>query len=303
MLRLRRPLAAAIAILATTGCAATSTSAPSTTAGAATSPAASSVPAAVSGAATARAASSVPATTATTAASVPVPVASTPALTPSPTRSSTPNRPSRSTSSAVADPSAGSVGLIDVRTVVPDAIIDMRYATSDNFTGVRLYPADARCLVHSSLAPGLRVAAGRLRAQGLVLVFWDCYRPHAVQVKMYQVVSNPDWVAKPGPYSRSHETGRSVDITVARAATTGACASAQQTQGHCRLDMGTGFDDFTARAHAFATTGVTPAQQADRTVLRSAMTAGGLTVYTGEWWHFDGPGATVHYPIVNVPVD
>lgn len=183
---------------------------------------------------------------------------------------------------------ARAVGLVDVRSVVPDAVIDLRYATANNFVGVPLYPASARCLVHESLTPGLATAAAALRADGLNLVFWDCYRPHSVQVRMFQAVPDPAWVAQPGPYSRSHETGRSVDVTLAR-------------DGRL-LDMGTDFDDFTPRATAFATDGVTAAQQANRARLREAMAAGGLTVYAGEWWHFDGPGAGVQRPIVDVPV-
>jgi D-alanyl-D-alanine dipeptidase len=183
------------------------------------------------------------------------------------------------------------VGFIDVRTVVPDAVLDLRYATANNFTGTQLYPSDARCLVHQSMASGLKTAADELRRQGYLLVFWDCYRPHDVQVRMYQVVSNPDWVAKPGPYSRSHESGRSVDVSLMS-------GSSRQP-----VDMGTTFDDFTDRAHAYATSGVTAAQQHNRGVLRTAMSAGGLSVYTGEWWHFDGAGASVQRPIINVPVD
>lgn len=97
-------------------------------------------------------------------------------------------------------PAAAADGLIDVRTVVADAVIDLRYATPDNFTGVQLYPADARCLVHESMAPGLATAAATLRAGGERLVFWDCYRPHAVQVRMFEVVPDPPgW---PGPGRR-----------------------------------------------------------------------------------------------------
>lgn len=198
---------------------------------------------------------------------------------------------------------ARAVGFVDVRTIVPDAIIDMRYATAHNFTGVQLYPAGAKCLVHESMAAGLRTAAARLRGEGYLIVFWDCYRPHSVQVRMYQVVPNPNWVALPGPYSRSHETGRSVDVTLAVRATTASCPSAQRDHGHCLLDMGTGFDDFTPRAYAFTTAGITPRQVANRALLRNAMQSDGLTVYSGEWWHFDGPGAFVHRPIVDVPVD
>ncbi|HRD11839.1 MAG TPA: M15 family metallopeptidase, partial [Mycobacterium sp.] len=43
--------------------------------------------------------------------------------------------------------------------------------------------------------------------------------------------------------------------------------------------------------------------QANRARLRTAMAAGGLAVYSGEWWHFDGPGAGVQRPIIDVPVD
>ena len=184
---------------------------------------------------------------------------------------------------------ARAAGFVDVRSVVPDAIVDLRYATANNFVGVQLYPADARCLVHESLAPGLATAAAALRAQGSTLVFWDCYRPHEVQVRMFAAVPDPAWVAKPGPYSRSHETGRSVDVTLA--------------EGGRLVDMGTGFDDFSPRATAYATEGVSARAQANRARLRNAMAAGGLTVYSGEWWHFDGPGAGVERPILDVPVN
>lgn len=181
---------------------------------------------------------------------------------------------------------AAEAGLVDVRTVVPDAVIDLRYATSDNFVGQRLYPPGAPCLVHESMAPGLAAAAAALRPQ--TLVFWDCYRPHEVQVKMFEVVSNPNWVARPSAYARSHEAGRSVDVTIA--------------DGGSLVDMGTGFDDFSPRSLAYATDGISPAAQANRARLREAMGAGGLSVYRGEWWHFDGPGAADPRPYLDVPL-
>lgn len=190
---------------------------------------------------------------------------------------------------------------VDVRSVVPDAIIDLRYATTNNFTKTQLYPADARCLVHQSMAPGLVAAANALRPQGHVLVFWDCYRPHDVQVKMFQIVPNPAWVARPGPYATSHEAGRSVDITFAGGRPQ--CPVQQLVTGICLADMGTDFDDFTSRATAFATQEVSVEAQANRKRLRDAMNYGGLTVYSGEWWHFDGPGAAVQRPILNVPLE
>ncbi|MGV0852199.1 M15 family metallopeptidase [Mycolicibacterium phlei] len=191
---------------------------------------------------------------------------------------------------AAPQPSAAAeTELVDVRTVVPDAIIDLRYATTNNFVGEAMYPPDARCLVAASMAPRLAAAAEVLRRTGDTLVFWDCYRPHDVQVRMYEVVSEPGWVAKPGPYAKSHEAGLSVDVTLAR-------------DGEL-VDMGTDFDEFVPRAHAYATEGISAGVQANRARLREAMAAGGLTVYRGEWWHFDAPGAYEPHPILDAPVN
>lgn len=184
---------------------------------------------------------------------------------------------------------AAEAGLIDVRTVVPDAIIDLRYATANNFLGAPVYPPDARCLVHESMGPGLAAAAAALRPKGLTLVFWDCYRPHDVQVQMFEAVPNPAWVARPTEFARSHEAGRSVDVTMAA--------------GGALVDMGTDFDSFTSLAEAYATNGVSSAQQANRAVLRNAMAKGGIAAYSGEWWHFDGPGAGQPRAILDVPVN
>jgi D-alanyl-D-alanine dipeptidase len=106
---------------------------------------------------------------------------------------------------------------------------------------------------------------------------------------MYEAVSDPGWVSRPGPYARSHEAGLSVDVTLAR--------------DGALVDMGTGFDEFTPRANAYATEGVSDAAQANRARLREAMAAGGLTVYKGEWWHFDAPGAYSNHPILDAPVN
>jgi zinc D-Ala-D-Ala dipeptidase len=196
---------------------------------------------------------------------------------------------------------ARAVGFVDVRTVVPDAVIDLRYATTNNFTGTQLYPSDARCLVHQSMAQGLATAASALRPQGHLLVFWDCYRPHDVQVRMFNVVPNPAWVARPGQFAHSHESGRSVDVTFT--AVQPQCPPERHAGGLCLADMGTDFDDFTPRATAFATQGVSAEAQANRASLRDAMKYGGLSPYSGVWWHFAGPGAGVDRPILSVPVD
>ena len=49
--------------------------------------------------------------------------------------------------------------------------------------------------------------------------------------------------------------------------------------------------------------GVSAQAQANRGTLRDAMAAGGLTVYSGEWWRTSTAlGAGVDRPILDVPV-
>ena len=98
---------------------------------------------------------------------------------------------------APVSPQAQAAGLIDVRTVVPDAIVDPALRDPEQLRRRRAVPARCRCLVHESLAPGLAIAASELRAKGLTLVFWDCYRPHEVQVRMFEEV--PTRAGSPGP--------------------------------------------------------------------------------------------------------
>src|SRR5581483_10022147 len=132
-------------------------------------------------------------------------------------------------------------------------------------------------------------AADAVRPSGQMLVFWDCYRPHDAQVRLFQVVPNPAWVARPGPYARSHEAARSVDLTVA--GQPDRCPPEHRLAGRCLLDMGTDFDDFTDRATAFATAGVSAAAQENRAHLRQEMSAGGLTFCAATLLRFFGLAA------------
>ncbi|HSN91275.1 MAG TPA: M15 family metallopeptidase, partial [Anaeromyxobacteraceae bacterium] len=74
--------------------------------------------------------------------------------------------------------------LVDAARLVPDAVLDVRYATADNFLGRRLYP-EARCLLLRPVAERLARAAARLQREGLRLRVYDCYRPLSVQRQMW----------------------------------------------------------------------------------------------------------------------
>jgi len=177
--------------------------------------------------------------------------------------------------------------LVDVSRVVPDAILDLRYATADNFLGRSVYPS-ARCLLLRPAARRLARAAAALRARGYRLRLWDCYRPLSVQREMWRIRPDLGYVADPRRGS-NHNRGAAVDVTLAGA-------------GGAEVEMPTPFDTFDARAHADATKGVSPAARRNRAVLRRAMEGAGFLVHPHEWWHFATRDART-LPVLDVPLD
>jgi D-alanyl-D-alanine dipeptidase len=62
--------------------------------------------------------------------------------------------------------------LIEVVTRIPDAVVDLRYATPDNFMGKAVYPPFARCLLLEKSLKQLEAARGA-RMDGATLVLVD----------------------------------------------------------------------------------------------------------------------------------
>ena len=168
--------------------------------------------------------------------------------------------------------------LVDVSRLLPDAIVDLRYATADNVLGRPVYPADARCLLLAPVADRLARAAARLRADGLRLRLWDCYRPVSVQRELWRHTPQRGLVADPARGGSNHNRGAAVDVAVA--AVNGAAVA-----------LPSGFDEFGARARSGATAGVSDEARRNRDRLRAAMVAEGFRPVRMEWWHFDAPEA------------
>lgn len=167
--------------------------------------------------------------------------------------------------------------LVDVAGVVPDAVLDLRYATSDNLVRRAVYPAGARCLLLAPVAARLARVAARLRGEGLRLRLWDCYRPLAVQRELWRAVPRRGLVADPARGSH-HNRGAAVDVALA--ALDGG-----------EVPLPTGFDDVGPRARLAAVDGVSPEARRNRDRLRRAMEAEGFRPIRMEWWHFDAPEA------------
>jgi zinc D-Ala-D-Ala dipeptidase len=178
-------------------------------------------------------------------------------------------------------------GLVDAGARLPDAVLDIRYATADNLIGRPLYPV-ARCLLRPEVAGRLARAAAALRRQGFRLVLFDCYRPLSVQRELWKAMPERGFVADPATGSH-HNRAAAVDLSLA------------DLQG-TPVEMPTGYDAFEPRARAWATKGVTPTARRHRDTLRNAMTAAGFAVNPMEWWHFDAPGAAAQ-PLLDLPLD
>jgi D-alanyl-D-alanine dipeptidase len=170
-----------------------------------------------------------------------------------------------------------------VTRVMPNSKISVesQYATNQIFcTGSKclikepLYGKN-RCYVHPKLAGLVQNAAIKLdrKRPGHKLVLLDCYRPVYVQQRIADLVKDPMWVAQPSPPRfGGHNGGIAIDVTMRD-------ASGQ------RIDMGSGYDEFTARSN-YAASGLTAEQKAARKDLRDVMIETGLKPYDGEWWHF-----------------
>jgi D-alanyl-D-alanine dipeptidase len=188
-----------------------------------------------------------------------------------------------------------SVGMVDIRALVPDIDTDIRYAGSDNFTGVRVDGYDAaKCYLLRPAAESLAALERELRPQGLRLRIFDCYRPARAVRQFVRWAADPrDQRTKAEYYpalekatlvpgyiaDRSgHSKGATIDLTLLR------CEG--PTGERCEaLDMGTPFDFFDPRANTDHPH-ISDAQRRHRAQLVDAMSRHGFDNYPMEWWHF-----------------
>jgi zinc D-Ala-D-Ala dipeptidase len=161
-------------------------------------------------------------------------------------------------------------GFVDVVQLDPSIRLDIRYATTDNFTKAKIYDCPA-CLLRVEAAQALVKAHKALQKKGLGLKMFDCYRPRPYQQRLWDKVPNPDYVTPPAKGSM-HSRGAAVDLTIVD-------ASGKE------LDMGTPYDFFGVEAHTDYKKH-TSKIQANRDLLRETLDAVGFKGIRTEWWHF-----------------
>jgi D-alanyl-D-alanine dipeptidase len=172
--------------------------------------------------------------------------------------------------------------LVNLKEVNPHIIIDLKYATTDNFLKQKVYD-DLNCYVLKPLAQKLDKAQKLLEQDGLGLKVFDGYRPLAVQRKMWAIVPDSRFVADPNKGGSIHNRGAAVDLTLVDA------------EG-VELEMPTPFDSFAGRAYQFSKE-PTAQERANRMLLRHVMQEAGLNYIQTEWWHYQLPDGN-KYPII-----
>jgi len=160
---------------------------------------------------------------------------------------------------------------VELKNVNSNIVLDIRYATDNNFLHKPLYSAP-RCFVLQPVAIKLDSIQKELEKQGLGLKVYDGYRPLSVQKMMWEILPDDSYVANP-KYGSRHNRGAAVDVSLVDSTGT-------------ELEMPTEFDDFSEKAsHHY--TDLTEQAVKNRELLKHIMEKYGFVSLDSEWWHYD----------------
>jgi len=162
--------------------------------------------------------------------------------------------------------------LVNLEKFIPGIVLDIRYATTNNFTGEKIYNL-SRAYARKPVAEALKKAQAEFVKLGVGIKIFDAYRPYKATVKFYEVYRDTTYVASPYRGSR-HNRGCAIDMTIVDLKT------------GKEIQMPTEFDSF--KKEAWPTTPVKdPVIKKNRDLIISVMERNGFKVNASEWWHFD----------------
>lgn len=176
-----------------------------------------------------------------------------------------------------------------IYSVIDDAAYDIRYYSSNNFTGNKIngYKAPIAYMTKESLQ-ALSIAADDLRKQGYRLLIWDSYRPQKAVDNFVAWINNPKDEGDKSFYPKlkksnliegnyiaeksGHTRGSTVDLTLIK-------------KDGSFVDMGGTFDLFSDISHPDYKK-LTKEQKHNRKILHDAMIKAGFKGIDSEWWHY-----------------
>ena len=174
---------------------------------------------------------------------------------------------------------------VRIKDFVPGAILDIKYATTQNVFYEKLYDKP-RAYTRLAVAKALAAVQQDLKPQGLGLKIYDAYRPYSVTCRMWDKIPDSIYMGKPWKGSK-HNRGIALDLTLIDLKT------------RKELPMPTPFDALVYASHPDFM-GLPDSVKRNRQILISTMARYGFSVSAREWWHFDyTPG--VDYEILDIP--
>ncbi len=177
--------------------------------------------------------------------------------------------------------------MIELKSMIPRLVYDLRYATTNNFMHRLMYPAGTnQTFLRLPAAKALLQVQSELALQGKGLKIFDAYRPWSVTAKFWELVKDERYVANPSRGS-GHNRGVAVDLTVI------------WLKDGTELNMGTGFDNFSDSAHQGFTRLPDDILQ-NRKLLKSLMEKNGFKALDTEWWHYSLPESG-RFEILDIP--
>ena len=175
--------------------------------------------------------------------------------------------------------------LVDIKDANDKIVLEIRYATVNNFTKKNIYKTDV-CYIHEDVAISLNKVQKHLEKQNLGLKIFDGYRPIWAQQILFDVLPDERYVGNPKKITR-HTRGTAVDVTLINLV--------DKTE----LAMPTGFDSFEKKAH-LDFEDLSDEIKKNRKLLQDVMiNIGGFEPLPNEWWHFDFKNWQ-NYPVLKI---
>jgi len=164
---------------------------------------------------------------------------------------------------------------VNLKNYSNDFVFDMKYATVDNFLKEKVYPCD-ECFLRVKTVKALLEANKAFLEKGFRIKLYDCYRPKAIQNKMWKIVHDANFVANPKKGS-IHNRGGAVDISIV-------------DSSGMEVNMGTKFDFFGEEAsHNYQN--LSDQILANRKFLKEIMLSHNFKSFDSEWWHYNLNGS------------
>ncbi len=179
--------------------------------------------------------------------------------------------------------------LVELIRLDPSIRLDLRYATTNNFTGRQLYEQPRAFMVRIA-AEALKRAHISARADGFGFTIFDAYRPWRITKALWDATPpgpQRNYVANPKRGSR-HNRGCAVDLTLHR------------LKDGIPVEMPSAFDDFSAKAHRKYDDDSAQARR-HAELLEEYMAAADFIGLSNEWWHFDHKD-WAKYPVLDIPL-